>query len=898
MGIRRVYMMPTLSQAQRDTTNSINQCVIRISKYLTMYGWKVTDNPADADIIAAHAGAAHDGYPADVTHCHGLYPTDEFPGTGWHFTANRNVIGNLKEAGTITAPSTWVADIIRRDMNRPVNVIPWAIERSEWKPGGHDGYTLWNKTRKSAVCDPAPLDYLAQAIPDAQFVTTFTDLPAPPDNMRVTGRVPFDEMQDIIHNAALYLATTKETFGIGTLEAMACKVPILGYRWGGTADIVEHGVTGYLVEPGDLDGLVDGWRWCMRHRQRLAENARQRATENNYTWERVARQFAAVYDRAYERKQQQHARRQACRVSVVIPVHNYANYLPYAVACAMEQETDFPFEVLVIDDASTDDTPDVIQRLIEKYGYEHDGGRVQFRTLRNAENLGVAGTRNRGIRQATGDYIVCLDADDGFSSPHFLQRLADYLDDNPAVGCAYTGLGMMTDDPGVLKRSAWPGAFDAKAQCNGKNQVPTCNMFRRAAWESAGGYKQYMQPAEDAGLWLAMSMTGWDIKRVTDEPMFAYRWHDASLSSAVRRMEAPEPDWRLPYRGACKNGAMPFAAVYPTDKNSHPVRNYDPPEVSVIIPVGRGHERDVVRAVDSVAGQTDWRWECIVVNDSGANLTLPEWVREIRYKDTGRGAGAARNVGLAKATAPFVVFLDADDCLKPEFISRCLTHYQATGRYIYTDWIEERAGEFKTHHADPYEQATIFQRQSLHAVTTLIPTAWAREVGGFDENLAAWEDTDFYLKLAAAGYCGARLADPLFVYNYDSGSRREAAVADPALNRRLKNTLKNRYAEYRENPKMACGCNKPPTAQIDPAHNNDEMIRVMMTEGGTAPATLRGLATGTYYQRRKRGDVFFMYAEDVKAQPNKFQVLNAPPPPRPAPDTPDAPPTLRPEVPA
>jgi len=90
-------------------------------------------------------------------------------------------------------------------------------------------------------------------------------------------------------------------------------------------------------------------------------------------------------------------------ISVVIPAYNYANTLRRAVESVLSQ-LDGQSELIVIDDGSTDETPEVIADLIE-----HFPG--QFRAIRQA-NAGLAAVRNRGIEEASGRYLVFLDADD------------------------------------------------------------------------------------------------------------------------------------------------------------------------------------------------------------------------------------------------------------------------------------------------------------------------------------------------------------------------------------------------------------------------------------------------------------------------------------------------------
>ena len=97
------------------------------------------------------------------------------------------------------------------------------------------------------------------------------------------------------------------------------------------------------------------------------------------------------------------------RVSVVIPAYNQAKYLGDAIQSVLSQ-TYRDFEIIVVDDGSTDDTPLVVSQL---------GGNLHY--IRQT-NQGLAGARNTGIRNAKGSYIALLDSDDIWL-PEFLQKI-------------------------------------------------------------------------------------------------------------------------------------------------------------------------------------------------------------------------------------------------------------------------------------------------------------------------------------------------------------------------------------------------------------------------------------------------------------------------------------------
>ncbi|WP_460123304.1 glycosyltransferase family 2 protein [Pseudomonas sp. H3_G09] len=109
-------------------------------------------------------------------------------------------------------------------------------------------------------------------------------------------------------------------------------------------------------------------------------------------------------------------------ISVVIPAYNYARSLPRAVESVLAQLHEAKADLLVIDDGSTDATPEVVQALLA----EHAG---RFRAIRQS-NGGLSCVRNRGIEEATGQFLVFLDADDEMA-PGALAALSQHIASHP-----------------------------------------------------------------------------------------------------------------------------------------------------------------------------------------------------------------------------------------------------------------------------------------------------------------------------------------------------------------------------------------------------------------------------------------------------------------------------------
>ena len=682
--MRFVYMLPTLETARQNETNSICQIVVQLAKHLPAHGYTLTDDPTKADLVAGHAGQMGEDARVDVAHCHGLYPSAH-RGAGKIWDAiNANVITALRTAREITVPSEWVADILRRDMGISPHVIGWAIEPSEWHAGENGGYVLWAKTRHDMVCDPTPLLKLAELRPDMQFVTTFGRGGA---NVKTTGVMSFQDMKGYVQNAAVYLATVHETFGIQTLEAMASGVPVLGYDYGGTSQIVTHGVDGYLVQPGDVEGLAAGLDYCLKYRDILGANAKRRAKD--FTWDNVAAQFAAVYDKALES-------RNIVKCSVVIPYYNYGAYINEAVKSVVFQETNFTYEIIIVDDGSGIDHAEIASDTHAKWETQR-----RLRLLRKS-NGGVASARNYGIQRANGEYIVCLDADDVLGSPDFLQTVVDALESDPTLGIAYTGLTLMTEDgtPAPTPHS-FPPEFNFDDMANGRNCVPTCNAFRKEAWRRAGGYRKYLEPAEDANLWLRITALGYGAKKVTEAGMFHYRLHPNSLSSTVRTGGRKEPKWND--FAWVKDNQRPFAAPPVAKRVANPVRNYDRAQLAILIEVQDVSYYELQRLLDSIEAQSFRFWECwLVTRDDDIPLLGYAWVKQCRFEDA-----------IQRIKTPLLMVIDSTEALPNDYISKALKAYQRTGeRQLNSQAILTRTAEW-FHPHEPLEPYAVIDSESL-----------------------------------------------------------------------------------------------------------------------------------------------------------------------------------------
>ena len=819
-------------------------------RHLPASGFQPVESPEGADVIACHITVPSTYlrlYPEKpfVAHCHGLYWA-EYEWANWALKANADVMELLRVADAVTAPSEWVARALRRHTSRPVHVVPHGVELEEWSGGTPRGYVLWNKTRPDPVCDPKPVTALAKAMPDVLFVATFAEesqnlceCPDPDNdheagchlqdsrifdriarladvvregetemgNLWRTYRLPYAQGREFVRNASVYLATARETFGIGTLEALAAAVPVVGYRWGGQEEIIEHGVDGWLAEPGDLEGLAEGIRWALANGQDLAPACRAKAAL--FPWEGAARKYAELYEAVVSKAE---SKRVAPAVSVIVTAYNLDRYLGDCLVSVLRQSSG-DWECIVVDDAS----PDQCGVIADEFARQDP----RFRVIHNATNEYLAGARNTGIAQARGRYILPLDADD-LLAPEALRLLVAALDSDRSIHIAY-GNVLFVDEDGKTPtdyhlrdqkpgHSGWPLPFDFEQQLRGRNFLPYASMYRREVWQWTGGYRRRCRTAEDADFWGRVTSYGFRPRKVTDADTLIYRNREGSMSRAEGARL-----WNRWYPWGANGRLAPAGAV---SKDQLPVPSYDPPAVSIVIPVGLGHELLLLDALDSVDAQSYRGWEAIVVNDTGGPLpNLPSWARVVETSGR-RGVAAARNAGVAQARAPLFLPLDADDLLEPDALQWLLVAYEEAGGgvIIYPDFWEdpEEAGRFRPYACPDFDPFLLVQKGALHPVTALTPVDFWREVGGYNEELPCWEDWAFALACVERGLCSQRIAAPLFTYRKHTGMRREE---NQAAFDRCREAMKARFGYFWDGGKdiMGCGCRKsgpvqPPAA--------------------------------------------------------------------------------------
>lgn len=225
------------------------------------------------------------------------------------------------------------------------------------------------------------------------------------------------------------------------------------------------------------------------------------------------------------------------RISVIVPVYNVEKYIVETIKCVQAQ-TYTEWEMLLVEDRSTDGTLEVLQEYLEKSA---DG---RIRLLRQPSNQGAAAARNRGVSEASGRYIAYLDADDLWN-PDKLEKELAFMRRKQAwfvfTGYEFAdgqgrGLGRIVRVPETLSY---------------KEALKNTTIFTSTVMLDTAGIKKelLMMPgmkSEDTALWWRLLRSGYTACGL-DENLVKYRRPGKSLSS--NKLEAIRRIWNL-YRRA------------------------------------------------------------------------------------------------------------------------------------------------------------------------------------------------------------------------------------------------------------------------------------------------------------------------------------------------------------
>lgn len=156
-------------------------------------------------------------------------------------------------------------------------------------------------------------------------------------------------------------------------------------------------------------------------------------------------------------------RQPAPRVSVILTTYNHQDFIGQAIEGVLAQNGDASFELIILDDVSTDATGEIIETYVARHP-------DLIRVMRPARNLNSCAETRRAVEQATGEFVAFLDGDDYWTDPDKLRKQVAFLDDNPGFSmCCHDCI--IVDENGALVSDTYLP----------RQTIPTIGTFRHIA---------------------------------------------------------------------------------------------------------------------------------------------------------------------------------------------------------------------------------------------------------------------------------------------------------------------------------------------------------------------------------------------------------------------------------
>ena len=207
-------------------------------------------------------------------------------------------------------------------------------------------------------------------------------------------------------------------------------------------------------------------------------------------------------------------------ISIVLPIYNGEKYMRKSIDSVLVQ-TYANWELLIIDDGSTDNTAIIAQEYAAK---DH-----RIRYYKNPENMRLPRTLNRGFSLAGGDFLTWT-SDDNYYYPTALETMHNALVQQ-GKEFAFASCDVINGDGDIVECIMVND--NAKKSIVGINPVGACFLYSRKVYETVGEYDPEMTLVEDYDYW--QRICAQYEPACIPQKLYAYRWHDGALTSTMRK---------------------------------------------------------------------------------------------------------------------------------------------------------------------------------------------------------------------------------------------------------------------------------------------------------------------------------------------------------------------------
>jgi glycosyltransferase involved in cell wall biosynthesis len=356
------------------------------------------------------------------------------------------------------------------------------------------------------------------------------------------------DMPDILDASDIFVLSSKlEGMPLSIMEAMAKALPVVASAVSGIPE--ELGNTGQLLpSPTDypdeaIDQLVTTiklWVTDSNLRSQVGQDCQLRAMQlfkEELMFQNILSTVLEVFQnidklQLFQKSFHFHKKNLVPKVTICLPTYNSGRFLAESLDSILEQKF-LDFELIICDDNSTDNTPDVLEK------YAALDPRIKY--YKNPARLGLFSNWNQTLKYARGEYITIF-AQDDIMKPENIEKKVEILDNYSSVGLVTSSIQLINEDNLLVSQWGW-AEFPQDEFCLGRQWVidnagktnPMCapfTMFRKTILERVGVFNPQYLFAGDYEMWLRIALVS-DLYFLST-CLGCYRTHDTSETQTLK----------------------------------------------------------------------------------------------------------------------------------------------------------------------------------------------------------------------------------------------------------------------------------------------------------------------------------------------------------------------------
>jgi|GEM_PF-653478 len=580
-------------------------------------------------------------------------------------------------------------------------------------------------------------------------------------------QIPFVTDESIL--AQIYCAadvfmfpTLADNCPLIVLELMGCGVPIVSFEVGGVPELIEHGKTGFLApykNIGELIHLTEQLVLDEAGRRRFSQAASERLRER-FTLDRMIDNHIRLYDSLTQKRLSgqpeqgdakpvisagQTSKQNRYLVSAIVSTYNSEKFIRGCIEDLENQTIADRLEIIVVNSGSEQNEESIVEEFQKKYG-----NIVYIKT----EREGLYSAWNRAVKVASGQFLTNANTDDRHRKDAF-EVMANTLLKNTDVALVY-GDQIVTDTPNPTFENHHVIELAQKPEFSKERLLFNCcvgsqPMWRKSMHDEFGGFDETLTCAADWDFWLKVAGKYY-FKHIPE--FLGFYFYNTEGIEHGRRIHGLYERYFVGRR--YNKQYMSGVPLYEARGN---------PLVSIVMAAynAAGY---IARAIESVLIQNYRNFELIVVDDGSTDRTA-EIVRGFKnepikyfYKENG-GVSSARNYALKKVSGSFVVILDSDDMITPDFIARHLMVFEEHPEtdLVYCDdcFIDDNDKPIRVMNRPEYSDQKAIVSALFHYGWAVLPFRTCirksvfDKIGLYDERLIMSEDYDMLRRFVSQG---------------------------------------------------------------------------------------------------------------------------------------------------